>query len=384
MDDRDLEARLRDRFHSRFDGASPSPELGVSILQAMTIAPRRVTLGARRARRVELGWLLAAAAVIVVLTIADLNIRRYGPGAATPTPPPSTSVQPPNRSFVVMSRSVDGPSKAATDEASNVLAGWIRTLGFGTFSSYAGLGIVFDLPPYGAADDTVRAVLRATGDVSFVTLPVADYGEGKLTATVGKALPKAEPALFERDDMVSVIQSDQNGQPGVDIELSQFAASEFGAYTSAHVGATFAVLIDGVVAMLPSVNAPITSGRITLSSGAGDTSFAITAAILVGGRLPATWSDPQVPAILSADLAAAAGLRVFPGSRAGNEQVDVIEDGGRYRAVWLVSLYGEFPGACALPQPPATQAGDCPSSSSLRVQLDAVTGEFLSSEAPAQ
>ena len=384
MDDRELEARLRERLRDRFDSGQPSPELAASIRGALTMAPRRVTLGGQRVRPIELGWLLAAVAVIVAVAIGGLNIGRYlGPGAATPTPAPSATAQPPNRSFVVMSRASDSPSKAATGLASDVLAARIRTLGFGTFSSSAGFGIVFDLPPDGATDDTIRAVLRATGDVSFVPLPAADYGEGKLSADVGKALPKPEPALFGRDDMVSVTQGDQNGQPGVDIELSQTAREALAAYTSTHVGATFAVLIDDVVAMLPSLNEPITNGHVALSSGVGDTSFAVTAAILVGGQLPATWSEPDVPEILSADAAAAAALNLFPGSQVGGEQVDVIANGGQWRAVWLISLYGEFPGECPTLDPPASLGTDCASSSSLRAELDAVTGEYLSSEVPA-
>jgi hypothetical protein len=380
MDDRELEQRLRDRLHARFDDGQPSTELRAGVAQVFATEPRRAGWSAIGGRRFQLGWAVVAVVAVATVAILAANLRLpLGPASPHTPSPAATSVQ--QRNFVVMSRTADNPTKAQSGLASDVLTARIRALGIGNFSGGTGYGIVFKLPFDGPSDEVIRATLRATGDVAFIPLPAEDYGEGKLTATVGQVLPKDEPALFGWEGIATVAIASGEPSNSIEIALKPTAATAFGDYTTAHVGATFAVVIDGRVALLPSINSPVTSGRVTLSSGAGDSAFAVTAAVLVGGMLPGDWRDPLVPTIISEQAAIDVAMRLYPADGYGQTDIDVVEDDGHWRATWLISLNGSFPGECALKPPP--EPTECPSADSIQVRLDAVTGALISSVAPA-
>ena len=303
MDDRELEGRLSAHLHRRFDDARLPAGLEAAVLQGMRTTPRPIPFDLR-SRRLTLGWSVVAAAVVLVAGF--LLFGSFNPSAGPrATPSPTASAADATRSFIVLPPTSALPSKASGSLASDVLEARVRALGVGTFTSAIGNLMQFQLPADGPTDAVVRRVLAATGEVSFVPLPAEDYGEGKRTATVGEALPKAEPALFGWEGISAVTLRADAPSPTFDIALKPAAATAFGDYTTAHVGATFAVVIDGAVALLPSINEPLTSGQIALSSGGGDTDFQVTAAILVGGPLPEEWRGAPVPAIKSRDEAIA-------------------------------------------------------------------------------
>jgi hypothetical protein len=385
MDDRELEVRLRTHLHRRFDAAQPSPELMASIQQAVTTPPRRFVLPGIRGGTLRLGW-SAVAAVIVVALIAAAGLRfggLLGPGTVNPTPTelPPTAAPPTERSFIVLPLAFRMPSKPESDFAGTILSDRLRALDVGSFSSSsAGAGLAFVLPVDGPSDETIRAVLRATGDVEFVPLPPEDYGEGKLVAEVGEPLPKPEPALFGWDGIASVAEgTDEQSRPTLEITLKPAAREAFATYTASHLNEYLAIVIDGEVVSLPVVQAPIPGGEVSFSGGGPtgdpDDPFRQTIAILVGGMLPEFWQAAVVPAIIDARAAGRAAVASNPATEIVSADLDSIRYERGWRAVWRVVLEGEFR-AC-IPDPLGSPA--CLGATTREFVLDAETGEIISS-----
>jgi hypothetical protein len=365
VDDLELEARLRTHLHRRFDDAPIPSGLVSSISQSLATAARPVGL-ATRTGRLRLGW--AAVAAAVVIAVAAIGIGKglgpTGPGAvATPTP---HATEAPDREFIVLPPDGTVLNKPEASLAGDVLSARIRALGIATFSSGGGYGIQFTLPATGPSDASIRAVLGATGDVRIVPLPAVDYGAGRLIAILGAPLPEDEPALFGWDRIASVASDPVGGTGRLTMALKPAAALAFGDYTSAHIGDTFAIVVDGRVGLLPTVNEAITSGVITIAPGPDD-SFRETAAILAGGELPEAWRGASVPVLVPRDKAIAAALTATHGGtvRDANPTVDLVP-GGAFQAVWSIAVF----------QPECQDTGSCVSSDML-VRVDAVTGAVI-------
>ena len=202
-----------------------------------------------------------AAALVLGLGVIGIGkvLGPVGPGAH-PTPAPSAPIE---RVFVVLPPTGTAPDKAAASLAGDVMSARLQALGIGNFTSGIGYGIEYFVPPDGPSDATIRAALTATGDVRFVPLPVADYGDGKLVATVGDPLPKDEPALFGWEGIATVaIGANQQGLAELEVTLRAPAAQAVSVYTEGHVGESFAIVVDGRVAAVPMVRAP---SRVTRS-----------------------------------------------------------------------------------------------------------------------
>lgn len=358
MNDLELEARLRTRLHNRFDDTRVPPELASNVAQILATRPASVGAFDLRLRRRLLGWSAVAAAVaiaVVAITLSSFTLPAVPGTRSTPSPAASIAAE---RDFIVLPPA-GVPAKPDTTLAGDVLAARLRALGIGTFSSAAGYAMTFTVPAEGPSDDTIRAVLGATGDVEFVPLPPEFYGEGMLEPLVGEPLPHAEPALFGWEGIESVALDDTQQVPAVTITLKPAAANAFGDYTTEHAQESFAIVLDGRVAALPIINEPITGGGVTVSDGGlGDGAFERLAAILVGGMLPEAWRGAAVPEIISREAAIAAARRsVGEGvdTTIESADLDALQDGSRWHAVWRVALVG---GAV--------------------VTVDAITGEWLS------
>jgi hypothetical protein len=367
MDDLELETRLRTHLHRRFDDPPIPAGLVSCISQALATEAGPVGL-ATRVGRIRLGWAAVAAAVAIAVAAIGIGkgIGPFGPGAGgTPTPQPTAS---PGRWFVVLPPGGMVLNKPEASLAGDILSARIRAIGIGTFTSGGGYGIQFLLPVAGPSDASIRAVLGATGDVRIVPLPASDYGAGKLTATLGLPLPKDEPALIGWDGIASVASDPLGGSPDLTITLKPAGAQAFGDYTAAHVGDVFAIVVDGRVALLPTVTEAITSAQITITRSDND-SFAETAAILVGGMLPESWRGASVPVIVSQDQAITAALAATHGGTVqdASPTVDLGPLAGALRAVWYVDVH----------QPDCQDTGSCVSSE-LLVVVDAVTGTVIS------
>jgi hypothetical protein len=372
MDDRELEVRLRAHLHHRFDGAAPSPELAASVGQVFATRPHRTVLGGLRLGSARFDWqAVAAAAVVAAIALLSLNIGHLGP-AANPTqsvPPTQGSSE---RLFVVLPPDGGQPSKADTIQATNVLSARLRALGFGNFSSGGGFAITFELGPGSATDAAVRRVLTAPGVIAFIPLPVADYGQfgdGPNQAIIGEALPKAEATLFGWDGIASTSPAASETDRRIDVHLTPTAAAALAAFTTAHIGESFAIVIDGKVALVVQVMAPITSGQATLSVPTND-SGTIAAAILFGGAaLPASWQGASASVIVSQDVAATSAERATGGQlRDASLSVEQAVAGGSLSVVWNVTI----------------QVADCPALASCPyspgdylVTVNAVSGDVL-------
>jgi hypothetical protein len=391
MDDRELEARLRTHLHRRFDNANPSPELTASVQQVIATPPRRFAPPAVRGGSLRLGW-SAVGAALVVSVIAFAGLRFTGlldPGA---TNPPPTAAPPIERQFIVLPPVDAAPTKIESGLAADVLIarlGAILDVGDDPtgFTSAVGDAITFRLPMTGPSDESIRAVLRAQGEVAFVPLPES-YSDGTHTAEVGQNLPTDEPVLFGWDGIASAAMDvDQQGRPALTITLRPAATEAFGNYTTAHPGGTIAVVIDDDVALLPMINEPILGGEIHLSGGGlpgsvEQAAFIEASAILVGGKLPEAWSSlpPLVPDILQPHELAVGFARELPGVTVESTDLDAVSVGRRWVAVWRTHLAGQF-AEDVCPQLSVEWRGSCPVvDPSVTFTFEAETGELISAE----
>ena len=291
MDDLELEARLRTHLHHRLDHASPVARPGVERPAGHdhAAAPRGLRAAqcdhsGSAGRRLPLrssSWSARSGSASSSAPSARAPSRRRRREAAPYRTVCSSCCPPPG--FV--------PTKPDGSLAVEVLNARVHALGIGNFTSAVGYGIEFIVPQGGPSDAAIRDVLTATGDLRIVPLPTTDYGDGKLAATIGEPLPKDEPALVEWDGIASVASDPLAGTPDLTITLKPAAAQAFDDYTAAHVGDSFAIVIDGRVALLPAIMDATTIGQITVSPGSAE-SFREPAAILVGGMLPEAGEAP--------------------------------------------------------------------------------------------
>jgi hypothetical protein len=302
MDELEFEARLSARLHRHFDGVAPSPELRAGVDQVLSTQPQPIGLALLRARRRDVGWAAVVAAgliVAVALTGGRLG-GPFGPGAPSASPLHTQEPASTWRDFIVLPPAGHEPSKAGDDLASNVLNGRLRALflitdGGLSFSSGGGYAVTFQVQQEGPPGDVVRSVLRAGGDVAFMALPGAGT-DGAGPAAIGQNPPDGARTLFGWDGIAGAsIETDQQGSPVLSITLRPAAGQTFADFTAAHVGETFAIVIDDDVEFLPVINEPIIDGKLQISAGGA---FAESAAIIVGGKLPDAWILPTVPDVL--------------------------------------------------------------------------------------
>lgn len=376
MDDRDLETRLRTRLHARFDTGEPSLELRASVEQVFRTHPRPVGLTGTLLRR-RPGWgAVAALAVVTVVAVAGLSIGQLvAPGDQGPSPTPASTGSAANeRWFVALPGFRATPTRADSEVVRDIFVTRLQAIGVRDIVTTTRSGVAFQVAPGGPSDDDIRAVLGAVGDVELVPLPVKDYGElgeGQFKAVVGEPLPTDPPALFGWDGIASVEQPADGDETDLSITLTPAAREVFGAWTSDHVNETIAVVVDGIVAALPTISSPIPGGQLTISAGSLATGFDLHAAILLGGRVPEDWGAPTSPALVPVEDVIAATQREEPTADALLWTLDAIEQDGLWVPVWQVTFGGDFLADCT--PPPAGQP-PCPVFHRLITTADATNG----------
>jgi preprotein translocase subunit SecD len=230
-----------------------------------------------------------------VLAVAALVVLVAGCQASAPSSPAPSPVPPVD--YMVRSPGSTPPPKAETLRAIDILSARLRTLKVGMFSVAAGDAITFTIPA-SANPAAVRSVLSATGQVAFVPLPPAEYGtgngQGSLEAVAGKPLPTAEAPLFGGDQIADArAAAEAAGGPMLSIRLASEGARLCAAYSSAHVGEFFALLLDGRVIAAPLIQVAITDGAFNVILPADSLSMPVDAlvAILASGQLPDSWKQ---------------------------------------------------------------------------------------------
>jgi preprotein translocase subunit SecD len=135
--------------------------------------------------------------------------------------------------------------------------------------------IVVEVP--GESDTTaIRRLVGQTGSLDFVPIPTTMTPPGPQTPldmTDAPPCPETgsptEPCrLFGGEQLRSAnVGSDPQGRRTVTFTLDQEGADKFAAWTAAHIGQNFAIVLDNVVISAPTINEPIPGGNVQISSG---------------------------------------------------------------------------------------------------------------------
>lgn len=185
--------------------------------------------------------------------------------------------------------------KPVIDAASEVLSDRLRSLGIGNFTVSTGDAMTFTMAvPLTVDTETVEAVLRRPGVIQFVPWPA----DRQLPAP-GAVVPAGLQPLFDDPSqfMSVAVIADDSGQPAIDITFGAVGREAIATYTTAHIGGTLPLVLDGIVLTAPIIQSPIIDGVIRLTGpdpGVDPTSIplAALAAILASGPLPAGWTAP--------------------------------------------------------------------------------------------
>ena len=266
--------------------AHAQPRCAVPIARRAPRIPThtvRVTVSARMPSFLHRPRLLS-----VVATLLLSGCQASGPASPTPSPVPPVD-------YAVRFAGSTLPSKTDTVRAIDVLSARLGTLKVSTFSAGAGDAITFTIPA-SANEGAVNAALSTTGQVAFVALPKADYGAlaqpGRLEAVAGQLLPSQEAPLFGSAQIADArATADASGGPVLSIQLASDGTRLFAAYSSAHVGEFFALLLDGRVIAAPLIQAAVTDGafNVTLPADSLPMPLEALASILASRPLPDSW-----------------------------------------------------------------------------------------------
>ncbi len=131
--------------------------------------------------------------------------------------------------------------------------------------------IIVELPGVANAD-AIKKLIGETGQLQFIPLLPADYGNGTTPGTYqaveGQPLPKAETPLFGGDQISQAYPSqDQNNARAVGFRLKDQGAKLFATYTQANVGNFFAIVLDDRVVSAPVIQSAITGGQGIITGG---------------------------------------------------------------------------------------------------------------------
>jgi preprotein translocase subunit SecD len=102
---------------------------------------------------------------------------------------------------------------------------------------------------------------------------IAGIAPGAPIPEVGDTLPQGATLLVdaaEFDWASSSIGQSQTGAPALNLELRPEAARRFAAYTRANIGHFLSIALNGRIAMVPMIQAPIEGGSVTIEGGDQD------------------------------------------------------------------------------------------------------------------
>ena len=186
------------------------------------------------------------------------------------------------------------PAQDVTDRALAVLTARLTLLGFDAPRITTDVCIEIEVP-ITADDATVQAAVLGTGRVAFVPVP-ADQGE--VVVAGGRPPVGVQPLVpVEGIDSAAVGSNPNGGRPTLDISLTDVGTAAMASWTQAHVMESIALVVDGVVIAVPTINEPITTGQISIDV-AGEAPLIPLRAIAImieSGPLPPEWAQPERP-----------------------------------------------------------------------------------------
>jgi preprotein translocase subunit SecD len=171
--------------------------------------------------------------------------------------------------------------------------------------------IVVEVP--GATDpNQIRSLVGKTGSLTFVPLPVDQYGNINAPGTKsppgpGEPIDPALPPLFGGDQVASADPSydSQSGERAVAFKLKDEAKAKFATYTQEHVGEYFAIVLDGTVVSAPYIKSAITDGSGQISGNFTAVEMNDLVSVLRYGALPFPLQEltsTSIAATLGADF----------------------------------------------------------------------------------
>jgi hypothetical protein len=282
--EQELERRLRTALH-----AGGLPSAPASLHEALDrVADLPLARPGRRAGRFGIVRALAVAAVLLVGGAVALSVGsgRFDPPAthAVSSASPALAPSPEAVRRITFRPDWTDATPASPDRLEaivEVVRGRLEALELEAVVSSDDAGDVIVAVPESADVATVRRLASEVGFVEFVPL-------GDRIASPGERLDATQfPALFGSEAVTSAaMTADQADLPSITMTLRDEEATEFGAFTADNIGSFFAITIDRVVVLAPSINEAIPGGEIAISSGNPDTdSFAELAAIIANGPL---------------------------------------------------------------------------------------------------
>lgn len=259
----DLELRLRTAFR---DARLPATPEGLRDALLDVVGTPVAATGGRSGRLGAIRY-LAVAAILVVGALATWSLT----GGGRPEPAAIQSTR-----YTYAAAPVDGrrPDAVTIEATATVLRARLaaQQIEGSTVTTTEAGELVIEIPGEVTVDaDLSRMIdqfVTAVGEVAFVPL-------GNVPVLGGETVDLDRfPPLFVSDGVAAATEAvDQNGIAVLDIRLTQGAAVEFGAWTEAHVGEYFAIVVDGVAVSVPMINEAIPGGEIQVSAG-GSLGFA--------------------------------------------------------------------------------------------------------------
>jgi preprotein translocase subunit SecD len=178
--------------------------------------------------------------------------------------------------------------------------------------------------PGAANKDQIESLVGQPGQLSFVLLPPAQYGDStgqtacssnpggcKAIPSAGTAIDPSLPAQFTGAQLdASQISAAVNTQTGatagswlINFAFAGNAATDFANWTASHVNDYFAIVLDGSVQEAPAIQSAITGGKGVITGSFTQAQAKQLATILQYGALPyplKELSSSDVPATLGA------------------------------------------------------------------------------------
>jgi preprotein translocase subunit SecD len=212
---------------------------------------------------------------------------------------PSATSGPPivvtERDYSLCPQAGELPAKDITDRAVEILGARLTELGVETSTIAVGACLEVTASTTSAAQDAaVRAAMLGTGTIAFMSLPV---GADRTTSVGGQPPDGTEPVLGGSDfQSAEVVGELSTGRPALSLRFSDAGAATLANWSRQHVGALTALVVDGVVVVLPTVNEPLVEGTVTLSLGeTPPVPLDAVAAMINSGPLPPEWAQPERP-----------------------------------------------------------------------------------------